>query len=154
MFSKGSCSSISLATVTPSLVIVGEPNFLSMTTLRPLGPSVTFTAFASWFTPLRIEARPSSLYLSILAMSSFPPSVSRQFRVVAGLLLDHAEDVVLAQDQVLLVLDLDLGAAVLAEEDPVALLDVERQDRAVVLDLALAGSDHVAHDRLLLRRVG
>jgi hypothetical protein len=68
MFSKASCSSISLATVTPSFVIVGEPNFLSMTTLRPLGPSVTFTALASWFTPLRIEARPSSLYLSILAI--------------------------------------------------------------------------------------
>jgi hypothetical protein len=42
MFSSGSFSSISLATVTPSLVMVGEPNFFSMTTLRPLGPSVTF----------------------------------------------------------------------------------------------------------------
>ena len=38
MFSYGSFSSISLATVTPSLVIVGLPNFLSMTTLRPFGP--------------------------------------------------------------------------------------------------------------------
>jgi len=46
MFSRESVSSISLATVTPSLVIVGEPNFLSMTTLRPLGPSVTFTVSA------------------------------------------------------------------------------------------------------------
>ena len=45
MFSSGSFSSISLATVTPSLVIVGPPNFFSRTTLRPLGPSVTFTAF-------------------------------------------------------------------------------------------------------------
>jgi hypothetical protein len=41
MFSTASLSSISLATVTPSLVIVGEPNFLSMTTFRPLGPRVT-----------------------------------------------------------------------------------------------------------------
>ena len=47
MFSIGSLSSISLATVTPSLVTVGEPNFLSMTTFLPLGPSVTFTASAS-----------------------------------------------------------------------------------------------------------
>ena len=54
MFSSGSLSSISLATVTPSLVMVGEPNFLSRTTLRPLGPSVTFTALASWLTPRRI----------------------------------------------------------------------------------------------------
>ena len=49
----GISSSISLATVTPSLVTVGEPNFLSMTTLRPLGPRVTLTALASLATPRR-----------------------------------------------------------------------------------------------------
>ena len=38
MFSKGSSSSISLAMVTPSLTMVGAPNFFSMTTLRPFGP--------------------------------------------------------------------------------------------------------------------
>ena len=54
MFSSASFSSISFATVTPSLVIVGEPNFLSRMTLRPLGPSVTFTAFARLLTPRRI----------------------------------------------------------------------------------------------------
>ncbi|ESW83834.1 hypothetical protein X770_24915 [Mesorhizobium sp. LSJC269B00] len=37
MFSNLSSSSISLATVTPSLVMRGAPNDLSMTTLRPLG---------------------------------------------------------------------------------------------------------------------
>ena len=47
MFSSGSFRSISLATVTPSLVIVGDPNPLSRMTLRPLGPSVTFTASAN-----------------------------------------------------------------------------------------------------------
>ncbi|OPZ28296.1 MAG: hypothetical protein BWZ02_01361 [Lentisphaerae bacterium ADurb.BinA184] len=52
MFSKGSSSSISLATVTPSLVIVGEPNFLSRTTLRPLGPRVTVTARLSFSMPI------------------------------------------------------------------------------------------------------
>src|ERR1017187_532619 len=54
MFSSGSFSSISLATVTPSLVMSGEPNFFSITTLRPLGPSVTLTASARTFTPRRI----------------------------------------------------------------------------------------------------
>ena len=44
MFSNWSSSSISLATVTPSLVIVGAPNFLSITTFRPLGPRVILTA--------------------------------------------------------------------------------------------------------------
>ncbi len=53
-FSSGSFRSISLATVTPSLVMVGEPNFFSITTFRPLGPSVAFTASASVFTPRRI----------------------------------------------------------------------------------------------------
>ena len=47
MFSNLSSSSISFATVTPSLVTVGEPKLLSITTLRPFGPSVTRTAFAS-----------------------------------------------------------------------------------------------------------
>ena len=54
MFSSGSFSSISLATVTPSLVMLGPPNFFSRTTLRPLGPRVTFTASASWLTPRKI----------------------------------------------------------------------------------------------------
>jgi hypothetical protein len=44
MFSNLSLSSTSLATVTPSLVIWGLPKLLSRTTLRPLGPRVTFTA--------------------------------------------------------------------------------------------------------------
>src|ERR1700760_2034931 len=60
MFSSESFSSISLATVTPSLVMVGEPNFFSITTLRPLGPSVTFTASARILTPRRIACRESS----------------------------------------------------------------------------------------------
>jgi translation elongation factor EF-G len=44
MFSKGSSNSISFATVTPSCVIVGEPNFRSSATLRPFGPSVVALA--------------------------------------------------------------------------------------------------------------
>jgi hypothetical protein len=45
----------------------GAPNFLSMTTLRPLGPSVTFTASASWSTPRFSAARASTLKCSSLA---------------------------------------------------------------------------------------
>ncbi len=58
-FSNGSSSSISLATETPSLVTCCEPNFFSITTLRPLGPRVTFTALASWSTPLLSLSRAS-----------------------------------------------------------------------------------------------
>ena len=59
-FSTASLRSISLATVTPSLVMVGDPNLRSMTTLRPFGPRVTLTASASWLTPRRSAARACS----------------------------------------------------------------------------------------------
>ncbi len=59
MFSNLSSSSISLATVTPSLVTVGAPQLFSIMTLRPFGPSVTRTALASVFTPASIFARAS-----------------------------------------------------------------------------------------------
>ncbi len=63
MFSRGSLSSISFATVTPSLVMSGEPNFLSSTTFLPRGPSVTRTASARRLTPRRIAWRESSPYV-------------------------------------------------------------------------------------------
>ncbi len=72
MFSKGSSSSTSRAMVTPSLVIVGAPHFLSMTTLRPLGPSVTRTALASLSTPASRLRRAWSSNLRIFAMRYLP----------------------------------------------------------------------------------
>src|SRR3989449_10309658 len=73
MFSSASFSSISFATVTPSLVIVGDPNFLSRITLRPLGPRVTFTASAKLLTPRRIAWREASPYVISFAMSASLP---------------------------------------------------------------------------------
>ena len=67
-FSYGLASSISLAIVTPSLVIVGAPNFLSRTTLRPRGPSVTLTVSARALTPCSSRCRASSEKLRIFAM--------------------------------------------------------------------------------------
>jgi hypothetical protein len=60
MFSNLSASSISLATDTPSLVIVGAPKLFSSTTLRPFGPRVTLTALARMLTPRTMRARASS----------------------------------------------------------------------------------------------
>ena len=68
MFSNGSSSSTSRAMVTPSLVMVGAPNFLSMTTLRPLGPSVTLTVSASLLTPASRPRRAASSNFRILGM--------------------------------------------------------------------------------------
>ena len=82
MFSNGSSSSMSFAIVTPSFVIVGAPNFLSRTTLRPLGPSVTFTAFAKASTPLPSARRASSLNKTCFAMVK-PPNIYRIYRICA-----------------------------------------------------------------------
>ena len=68
MFSKWSSSSMSRAIVTPSLVMVGAPNFLSSTTFRPFGPSVTFTVSASLLTPVSSRRRAFSSKTSILAL--------------------------------------------------------------------------------------
>src|SRR5580700_3189698 len=65
-------------------------------------------------------------------------------------LLQHAEDVVLAQDEPFFAVDLDLGPAVLAEEHTIADLDVELPDASILQDLAVADGDHFALDRLLL----
>ena len=67
MFSNLSFSSISFATETPSLVTVGAPNERSSTTLRPFGPSVTFTALARMLTPSSILWRASSWKRTSLA---------------------------------------------------------------------------------------
>src|SRR5918994_3996044 len=102
MFSNGSSSSTSLAIETPSFVMVGAPHFLSRTTLRPRGPSVTFTASASLLTPVSSARRASSSNLSSFAIGSA---------------LDDGEDVAAREDQQVVAVDGDLGAAVLGVQD-------------------------------------
>src|SRR4051794_13152655 len=139
MFSNLSSSSISLATVTPSLVTVGAPHDFSMTTLRPRGPSVTLTALARVLSPCAICARALVLKrISLAAMFCF------------SLLLDDREDVVFAQDEVLFAVQLDLAARVLAEQDLVARLDLQLAQAAVVELLAVADGDDLGLDGLLL----
>src|SRR5579883_662038 len=143
MFAILSSSSISLATVTPSLVTVGAPHDFSMTTLRPRGPRVTLTALASVLSPCAICAR--ATWLKTISLAAM---------VDSSLLLDDGEDVVLAQDEVLLTVDLDFAPRVLAEEHLVAGLDVELAQAPVLEELAVADGDHLGLDRLLLRGVG
>ena len=50
--------------------------------------------------------------------------------------------------------DLDLVAAVLAEQDAVALLDVQGANRPLVVELAVADGDDLALGGLLLGGVG
>src|SRR6476469_1644458 len=153
MFSNLSSSSISLATVTPSLVMRGAPNDLSSTTLRPFGPSVTLTALARMSTPRSMRSRASTPNLTSLAdIFDIPelmlvltlsgrrlagaPQGERWAERLGSLLLgaggdvEHAHDVALLHDQEIFTVDLDLGARPLAEQDAVADLEVDRDQLA------------------------
>src|SRR3989344_5822381 len=68
MLAKGSDNSISFATETPSWMTAGAPHFLSMATLRPLGPKVVTTALVRMLTPKTRLWRASSENLSCLAL--------------------------------------------------------------------------------------
>src|SRR4029453_16959944 len=139
MFSSASFKSISFATVTPSLVIVGEPNFRSRMTFRPLGPSVTFTAFVRLLIPRRIAWREESPYVIWFAIMCSvkerrplrhrrdQKSGSRAFldsatspldaSIRSGASLLDCQHVFLFHDQVLHPIQFDFLPGVLAEED-------------------------------------
>src|SRR5712691_2505902 len=133
IFSYGSSSSISFATVTPSFVIVGLPNFLSRITLRPLGPSVALTAFASFSMPRSNACRAFSSNCNCLAAISY----------FLLRLTDDAEDVVLAHDQVRLIVDLDFSAAVFRDQHLVAFFHGEIDLLALVVDFTVKKGDKV-----------
>src|ERR1700674_1724639 len=185
MFSNLSSSSISLATVTPSLVIRGAPKDLSSTTWRPFGPSVTRTACVSMSTPRSILSRASTANLTSLAAICMYSVSIRHLRGRAqapaprmwrccrpsrlGLrpilkttnsesggflakyrLGEHPHDVAFLHDQILDALDLDLGARPLAEQHPVAGLDVDRDQFARLVAPAGPDGDDLALLRLFL----
>src|SRR6185312_3141102 len=164
-FSNGSSRSISRAIVTPSLVTVGPPKALASTTCRPRGPRVTRTVSASLSTPASIARRAVSLYSICLLIGSCPKDANRPGnppRVRGGsprrnhgcLLVDDRQHVAGGQDQVLLAVVLDLGAAVLAVDHGVTLGDVQRNPLLAVL-VPAAGSNghHGAFLRLLFSGV-
>src|SRR6185295_108693 len=140
MFSYGSSSSISFATVTPSLVTVGEPNFLSRTTLRPFGPRVAVTARESLVTPRRIACRAASSNNSCFAAIIF--YLVSGLRVDGYELVNDREEVVGAKNLVLLAVQFDFRAAVFADEHAVTLLDFKGHFFAVVIGFARAERDN------------
>src|ERR1700723_1787416 len=106
MFSNLSSSSISFATVTPSLVMRGAPYDLSRITLRPFGPSVTLTALLRISTPRSIRSRASEEKRTSLADMMFNPWFEMRGQAASGRLflcgacaLDYAHDVGLLHDQ-------------------------------------------------------
>src|SRR5947199_3895068 len=141
MSSNLSSSSISFPTVTPSLVMRGAPKLLSRTTLRPFGPSVTFTALARVSTPCSILSRASPENFTSLAAISIHSVSDACIRILLCALCppsraprqppmsrkaahdcrsgNHPHDVGLLHDQKILTFELDLGARPFAEQDPV-----------------------------------
>src|SRR5256885_1207478 len=87
-----SLPTFSLASVTPSLVTVGEPHDFSMITFRPRGPRVTLTVLARVLSPLAMAWR--AAVENTISLAAIVP-------VPFGSLFDDGEDVVLAQDEVL-----------------------------------------------------
>src|SRR5947209_15344065 len=159
MFSNLSSSSISLATVTPSLVMRGAPNDLSSTTLRPLGPSVTLTALLRISTPRSIRSRASTPNLTSLADIFCFLKIYVGKRRLSCLLLgggnirENAHDVALLHDQELLVVDLDFSARPFAEQHAVADLEIDRKQLAGFVAAARTNCDDLALRGLFLRGV-
>src|SRR5438874_1583205 len=131
----------SSTTNSTALSIVGFPNFLSMTTLRPLGPRVTFTASASWSTPRLRRERASVLNSRYLAVICF---LSRSAEL--------GDDVGFLDQDDLFLVQLDLRAGVLPVDDPVADLQLHR-DPLALFQPAGPDRDDLTLDRLLLGRV-
>src|SRR4249919_3063118 len=151
MFSNLSSSSISLATVTPSLVMRGAPNDLSSTTLRPLGPSVTRTALVRMSTPRNIRSRASTenfTSLALILLLHWMWVRQRLRGLLAGdRLIEHAHDVALFHDEVIDAVELDLGPGPFSEQHDLAGLQIDGNQFAVLVaaprtdgdDLALGG---------------
>src|SRR5262245_34618968 len=159
MFSNLFSSSISLATVTPSLVMRGAPKDLSSTTLRPLGPRVTLTALVKMSTPCSMRSRASCENFTSFAAMFFTPVPSYLTRL-GGLLLargrafKHTENVAFLHDEELFAVDLDFRARPLAEQDAITRFDVERLNHSFFISSARSDRDHLALLGLFLSGVG
>src|SRR5829696_2531656 len=131
----------------------GAPKDFSITTLRPLGPSVTFTASARMSTPRSILSRASEENLTSLAAMGFASRYVQKIQERAfreNLLRDDAHDVGFLHDQEILTIDTHLGAGPFAEEHTIAGLHIEGDDFAALVTGAGADGDDLALLRLLL----
>src|SRR3546814_17280746 len=123
----------------------GAPKLLSSTTLRPLGPSVTFTASARISTPRRMRSRASRENFT-----SFAAMVPYLYFLIGNCVIgwnqpllpsprasaEDAEDVALFHAEQVLPIDLHLGASHLPEPHAFARLNFQRgplQDRTRVV---------------------
>src|SRR5438552_4518613 len=152
VFSMASLSSISRTIVTPSLVTVGAPTFVSGTTLRPLGLRVMRTAWATVSMPFLRCCRASTSNVTVFAICVplFYLVTSSCLLLLLAVRADNGQDVFLRHDQVLDLVELELVAGVLGVQDLVADLELHRDLRPVVQDPSGAHGLDDAFLRLLL----
>src|SRR5437762_3051765 len=174
MFSSESFNSISFATVTPSLVMTGAPNFFSITALRPFGPSVILTASAKRLTPRKMDWRECSpVTICFAAMSTVPPydfsktfsdsprrlSLTRERKELSfcrsrfGGPLHLSEHLIFAKNQVFFIFNLDFGAAELPEEDAITDFHIHGNSLAFV-QFAFANGYDFTLLRFFFGRIG
>src|SRR4051794_31588276 len=126
-----------------------------MITLRPFGPSVTFTASARMSMPRNMRLRASSpKRTSLAAMCLFLSFLRSGGFGERRCAFDNAEQVALLHDQELFAVQLHLGPRPLAEQHAVPGLDVELDEHALLVPCSGPGGDHLALHRLFLDRVG
>src|SRR5208337_301300 len=125
-----------------------------MTTLRPFGPSVIFTALLRISTPRKMRSRASVEKRTSLAAIVIQLLRGKGFVRRALGSGDDAQDVALFHDKEILTVDLDLGAGPFTEEDAVARLDIKGGELAVFIAATGAHGDDLAFLRLLLGGVG
>src|SRR6516164_8145958 len=169
MFSNLFSSSISLATVTPSLVTRGAPNDLSSTTLRPLGPSVTRTASARMSLPWQPCRTPEGLValLRCAAAQLFSAKPAQRVQCEDKTLRaegsgglsrtpsfhQHPHQIAFLHDHILDAVELDFGPRPLAEQHPVADLDVDRDELAALIATTRADGNDLSFLRFFLRGI-
>src|SRR5271157_5329007 len=139
ILANGSLSSISLATVTPSWVTVGEPNLWSRATLRPLGPRVVPTALATMSMPAcrrrRASSEKSSCFAAIIHSSNSDLFLAFAF--------NNSKDVAFPHDEQFLAIHFDFRAGIFGEQNLVADGHVHRDAFARLVAVALADrKDH------------
>src|SRR3984893_14266949 len=155
-FSNLSASSISFATVTPSLVMRGAPKDFSMTTLRPFGPRVILTALLRISTPRNMRSRASDAKRISLAdmfklLNRVPKKLGEGLLPGSG---NDAQDVAFLHNEEILPVDLDLRARPFAEQNLVAGLDIERYELAAFIAAAGPHRNDLAFLGLLLGGIG
>ena len=120
-----------------------------MTTLRPFGPSVIFTALLRISMPRRMRSRRREKTDVFGSHCHSPLKERNRVRRDVGS-VDDAEDVAFLHDEKVIAVDLDLGARPFSEEDAVASLDVKRDELAGFIAAAGTHSNDLSFLRLLL----